>query len=122
MSRFRRKTLGFSEGDGPIQASQGFASSSFPQNSPPEFCFLLCIVLLVILMQPMSLESTRSIPESISPDCSCGGFNVSGFCCVFYEPRADSASLMHPSIDRETRSTPSSSSELTILGRLIDLR
>ena len=73
-------------------------------------------------MQLMSLESTRSIPENISPDRSRGGFNVSGFCCVLDELRADSASLMHPSIDRETRSTPSSSSVLTILGRLIDLR
>ena len=65
-------------------------------------------------MQLMSLESTRSIPENISPDRSRGGFNVSGFCCVFGEPRADSASLIHPSIDRETRSTPLSSSELDL--------
>ena len=76
-----------------------------------------CFAVSVMLMQSMSLESTRSTPESISPDRSCGGFNASGFCCVFDEPRADSASLMHPSIDRETRSTPSSSSELSILGR-----
>ena len=73
-------------------------------------------------MESMSLESTQSIPENMLPDRSCGGFNVSEFCWIFYEPKADSASLMHPSIDRETRSTPSSSSELTILGRLIDLR
>ena len=75
-----------------------------------------------MLFRSMRLESTRSIPESISPDCSCGGFNASGFCCVLDEPRADSVSLMHPSIDRETQSTPMSSSELLILGRLIDLR
>ena len=73
-------------------------------------------------MQLTSVESTRLTPGSISPDCSCGGFNASGFYCVFDEQRADSASLMHPSIDRETRSTPSSSSGLSILGRLIDLR
>jgi len=73
-------------------------------------------------MQSTSVESTRSTPESISPDRSGGGFNASGFCCIFDEPRADSASLMHPSIDHETRSTPSNSSELLILGRLIDLR
>ena len=73
-------------------------------------------------MQSMSLESTRSIPESMSPDRSCGRFNFSGFCCILDEPRADSASLMHPSINRETQSTQSSSSELTILGHLIDLR
>ena len=60
--------------------------------------------------------------QSMSPNRSCGGLNASGFCCVLDELRADSASLMHPSIDRETRSTPSSSSELSILGRLIDLR
>ena len=40
---------------------------------------------------------------------------------VLDELRADSARLMQPSIDRETRSTPSSSSELTTFGRLIDL-
>ena len=74
-------------------------------------------------MQSLSLESTRSIPKSISPDRCFGGFNTSGFCCDVDEPMADSASLMQPSIDRETRSTPSSSSELLmILGRLIDLR
>ena len=73
-------------------------------------------------MQSMSLESIQSIPESMSLDHSCGGFNASGFCCVLDGPRADSASLIHPSIDRETRSTPSSSSELTTLGCLIDLR
>ena len=70
----------------------------------------------------MSVESTQSMPENMSPKRLCRGFDVSGFCCVLDEPRADSASLMHPSIDRETRSTPLSSSELTILGRLIDLR
>ena len=73
-------------------------------------------------MQSASLESTRSIPESISPDRSCGGFNASGFCYTLDEPRVDFTSLMHPFIDRETRSTPSSSSELLIFGRLIDLR
>ena len=73
-------------------------------------------------MQSASLESTRSITESISPDHSFGGFNASGFCRDVDEPRVDSASLMQPSIDRETRFTPSSSSELLILGRLIVLR
>ena len=73
-------------------------------------------------MQSTSMESIRSIPESISPDRSCGGFDASGFCCDLDEPRADSVGLMHPSIDRETLSTPLSSSELLILGRLIDLR
>ena len=62
-------------------------------------------------MQLASVESTQSIPESILPDRSCGVFNASGFCCGLDELRADSASLMHPSIDRETRSTPSSSSD-----------
>ena len=73
-------------------------------------------------MQSMSVESTQSIPDNILPDRFGGGFNVSGFCGALDGPRADSASLMHPSIDRETRSTLSSSSELTILGHLIDLR
>ena len=73
-------------------------------------------------MQSVSLESTRSIPESISLERSFGGFNASRFCHDADEPRVDSASLMHPSIDHETRSTPSSSSELLIFGRLIDLR
>ena len=74
-------------------------------------------------MQSLSLESTQSIPESISPDCSFGGLNTSGFCCGVDEPRAAFASLMQPFIDRETQSTLSSSSELLmILGRLIDLR
>ena len=73
-------------------------------------------------MQLASIESTRSIPESISPDLFCGGFNTSGFCCDVDKPMADSASLMLPSIDRETRSTPPSSSELLIFGRLSDLR
>ena len=73
-----------------------------------------------MFMQSISVESTQSIPENISPDRFGGGFNVSGFCYALDEPRAESANLMHPSIDRETRSTPSSSSELTILGRLID--
>ena len=93
---------------------------SFPdplQIPPPDLCFLFCRVPSAILMQSTSVESTRSTPDSISPDCSYGGFSASGFCCVFYESREDSASLMHPSIDRETRSTPSSSSELSILGR-----
>ena len=67
-------------------------------------------------------ESTRSIPENMSRIWECHGFEVSGFLCVLDESRADSASLIHPSIDRETRSTLSSSSELTTLGRLIDLR
>ena len=67
-------------------------------------------------------ESTRSIPENISPVRECRGCEVFGFFCVLNEPRTDSASLMHPSIDHETQSNPSSSSELTILGRLIDLR
>ena len=84
--------------------------------------FLCWRVFSTMLMQSMSVDLTRSILENISPDRSCGGFNVSRLCCALDEPRADSASLMHPSIDRETRSTPSSSSELTILGRLIDLR
>ena len=74
-----------------------------------------------MLMQSTSVESTRPIPENMSLDRFDGGFSVSGFCCALDEPRADSASLMHPSIDRETQSTPLSSSELTILGRLIDL-
>ena len=73
-------------------------------------------------MQSMSEESTRSIPENISPIREGRGFKVSGFYCVLDEPRADSASLIHPSIDRETRYTPSSSSELMVLGHLIDLR
>ena len=73
-----------------------------------------------MLMQSMSDESTRSIPENISPDCSGGGFNVSGLYYVLDEPRADSASLIHPSIDRKTLSTPSSSSELAILGRSLN--
>ena len=53
-------------------------------------------------MQSANIESTRSILESISPDRSCGGFNASGFCCDLDGPSADFASLMHPSIDRET--------------------
>ena len=106
----------------PSKQAGGFASSGFPQIPPPEFCLLFCRVFSDMLMQSMSLESTRSIPESISPDCSCGGFNVSGFCCIFDESSADSASLMHPSIDCETRSTSSSSCELTTLRRFIDLR
>ena len=53
-------------------------------------------------MQSASLESTRSIPESISPDRSFGGFNASRFCCDVDEPRVDSASLMQPLIDHET--------------------
>ena len=73
-------------------------------------------------MQSTSLESTRSVPDSILPYRSCGGFNASGFCCVLDDPRADSANLMHPTIDRETQSTPSSSSKLSIFGRFIDLR
>jgi len=73
-------------------------------------------------MQLASLESTRLIPESISPDLFYGGFNTSGFCCDVDEPRADSVSLMLPFIDHETRSTPSSSSELLIFGRLIVFR
>ena len=75
-----------------------------------------------MLMQSMSAESTRSIPENILPDQGHCRFDVSGFCCALDELRADSASLIHPSIDRETRSTLPSSSELTILGRFIDLR
>ena len=75
-----------------------------------------------MLMQSTSVESTRSIPENMSLDRFDGGFSVSGFCCALDELRADSASLIHPSIDRETRSTLPSSSELTILGRFIDLR
>jgi hypothetical protein len=71
-------------------------------------------------MQSASLEFTRLIPESISPDHSFGGFNASGF--YRDEPRLDSASLMHPSIDHETQFTPLSSSELLIHGRLIVLR
>ena len=50
------------------------------------------------------------------------GFKASGFCRDADEPRVDSATLMQPLIDRETRFTPSSYSELLILGRLIDLR
>ena len=73
-------------------------------------------------MQLASLESTRSIPESISPDHSFGWLNTYGFCCDVDEPMVDSASLMHPFIDRETRSTPSSSSELLIFGRFIVFR
>ena len=73
-------------------------------------------------MQSASLESTRSIPESISPDRSFGGFNASGFCRDVDEPMVDSASLMQPYMDRETRYTPSRSSEFFILGRLIVLR
>ena len=106
----------------PSKQAGGFASSGFPQIPPPEFCLLFCRVFSDMLMQSMSLESTQSILESISPDRSCGGFNVSGFYCNFDEPRANSASLMHPSNDHETRSTPSSSCELRILGHLIDLR
>ena len=83
---------------------------------------MFCRVPSAILMQWVSLESTRSIPESISPARSCGGFSTFGFYCGIDEPRADSASLMHPCIDRETRSTPLSSSKLSIFGRLIDLR
>ena len=75
-----------------------------------------------MLIQSMSEESTRSILENMSPDLECRGFKGSGLCCILDGPRTDSASLIHPSIDRETRSTPSSSSELTALGRLIDLR
>ena len=106
----------------PSEQAWGFVLPDLPQIPPPDFCFLFCRVPLAILMQSTSVESTRSTPESISPDRSCGGFNAFGLCCVFDEPRADSASFMHPFIDRETRSTPSSSSELLILGRLIDLR
>ena len=83
---------------------------------------MFCRVPSAIAMQRVSLESTRSIPESISPDRFCGGFNTSGFCCDVDEPMADSASLMQPSIDRETRSTPPSSFEFLILGHLIVLR
>jgi len=113
---------GFLEGGGPIRASRGFSFSGFPQISPPVFCLVFCRVLSAVLMQSMRIESTRSILENISPDHSSGGFNVSRFCCILDEPRADSGSSMHPSIDHDTRSTPLSSSELTILGRLIDLR
>ena len=112
----------FLEEDGPIRTSRGFIFPYLPQIPPPDFCLLFCRVPSAILMQSMSVESTRSTPESISLDRSSGGFSASGFCYVFDGPRADSASLMHPSIDRETRSTPSSSSELLILGRLVDLR
>ena len=73
-------------------------------------------------MQSASLESTRSVPENISTDLFCDGFNTLGFLCDVDEPRAVSASLMQPSIDRETWSTPSSSSEFLILGHLIVLR
>ena len=73
-------------------------------------------------MQSASFESTRSIPESISPDRSYGGFDASRYCCTLDGPRVDSASSMHSSIVHETRSTPSSSSELLIFGRLIILR
>jgi hypothetical protein len=83
---------------------------------------MFCRMLSAMLTQPMSVESTRSIPESMSPGHSCGGFNASGYCYVLGKPRVDSASLMHPSNDLETRPTLSSSSKLTILGRLIDLR
>ena len=93
-----------------------------PQILPLDFCFVFCRVPSAILMQSASYESTRSISESISPDPSCGGFNASGLCHTLDEQRVDSVSLMHPSIDRETRSTPSSSSELLIFGHLIDLR
>jgi hypothetical protein len=72
-------------------------------------------------MQSVSFEFTRSTPESMSPDLFCGGFNASGLCCDVDEPRAFSVILMQPSIDRETRFTPSSSSEFLILGRLIVL-
>ena len=106
----------------PSEQVGGFVFPDPPQIPPPNFCFLFCRVLSAILMQSTSIESTRSTPESISPDCSSGGFNTSGFCCVLDEPRADYAILMHPSIDHETRSTPLNSSELFILGRLIDLR
>ena len=106
----------------PSEQVGGFVFPDPPQIPPPNFCFLFCRVLSAILMQSTSIESTRSTPESISHDHSDGGFNASGFCCPLDEPRKDSASLMHPSIGRETRSTPSSSSELLILGRFIDLR
>ena len=70
----------------------------------------------------MSEESTRSIPEYMSPVRECRGFEVSGFGCILDEPRADSASLKHLLIDHETRSTLSSSSELKTLGHFVDLR
>ena len=79
-------------------------------------------MLSAMLTQSTSIESTRSIPECMSPNHFCGGFNASGFCRDVDEPMVDSASLMQPSIDRETRFTPSCSSELLILGRLIVLR
>jgi len=69
----------------------------------------------------INVESTRMIPENMSPDCFSGGFNISGLCRALDGPRVDSASLMHPSINRQTRYTPSSCSELMILGRLVDL-
>ena len=75
-----------------------------------------------MLMQSMSEESTQSILENMSPDLKCRGFKGSGLCCILDGPRADFASLIHPSIDHETWSTPSSSSELMVLGHLIDLR
>ena len=101
----------------------GFSGCYNPlQIPPPAFCPLFCRVLSAILMQSMSFEFTRSIPESISPDLFCGGFNTSGFCYDIDEPRAVSASLMQSSIDHETRLTPWSNSEFLILGRLIILR
>ena len=105
--------------DGPIRTSWGFVSPALPQIPPPDFCFEFCRVPSAILMQSPSLESIQSISESISPDLFCGGFNTSGFCCDVDGPMADSASLMEPFIDHETRSTPTSSSKLLILGRLI---
>ena len=105
-----------------IRSSHGFAFSGFPWSFTPKFCFLFCRVLSAMLMQSMSLESTRLIPENMSPDRFHRGFCVSGFCYTLDELRADYASLIHPSIDRETRSTPSRSFELTTLGHLIDMR
>ena len=108
--------------DGPNRTSRGFVSPDPPQIPPPDFCSLFCRVPSAILMQSASLEFTRSIPESISLDLFYGGFNTSRFCCDVDELRTVSVSLVQPSIDRETRFTPSSSSEFLILGRLIVLR
>ena len=96
MRRFRSGVLGLNRERRSHPIKPGVCLFGFPVDFYSRVLVFVLQSSSAMLMQSTSVESTRSIPKNMSPDRFDGGFSVSGFCCALDEPRADSASLMHP--------------------------